>query len=63
MWYLLHVGILLGLFFDPEDGGDTYLKNHQLTYSGLHSIISQKTEVLQILHGCQLYEEPSASML
>jgi hypothetical protein len=25
--YLLHVGFLLGLFFDPEDGGDMFLRN------------------------------------
>jgi hypothetical protein len=23
--YLLHAGFLLGLFFDPEDGGDMFL--------------------------------------
>jgi hypothetical protein len=23
--YLLHVGFLLGLFFDPEDGSDIFL--------------------------------------
>jgi hypothetical protein len=25
--YLLHVDFLIGLFFDPEDGGDMFLRN------------------------------------
>jgi hypothetical protein len=25
--YLLHVGFLLGLFFDPKDGGDVFFLN------------------------------------
>jgi hypothetical protein len=25
--YLLHDGFLLGLFFNPEDGGDMFLQN------------------------------------
>jgi hypothetical protein len=43
--YRLHAGFLLGLFFDPEDGGDVSPKQ-QLTYNALHDVISQKTEVL-----------------
>jgi hypothetical protein len=26
-YHLLDVGFLLGLFFDPEDGGDIFLRN------------------------------------
>jgi hypothetical protein len=37
--YPLHVGFLLGLFFDPEDGGE------MLTFSGIHGIVFQKTEL------------------
>jgi hypothetical protein len=33
-------GFLLGLFFNPEDGGDVFPK-HRLTFSGLH-VISQQ---------------------
>jgi hypothetical protein len=25
--YLLHAGFLLSLFFDPEDGGEIFLRN------------------------------------
>jgi hypothetical protein len=28
--YLLHAGFLVGLFFDPEDGGDMF---HWLTFN------------------------------
>jgi hypothetical protein len=34
--YLRHAGFLLGLFFDPEDRGDMWLRN------GLLGVISQK---------------------
>jgi hypothetical protein len=27
MLRLFHTGLLLGLFFDPEDGGDIFLRN------------------------------------
>jgi hypothetical protein len=37
-----HAGFLLGLFFDPEDGGDVPPKR-RLTFNRLHGIISQKT--------------------
>jgi hypothetical protein len=36
-----HDGFLIGLFFDPEDGGDV-LPKCQLTFNGLHGVISQK---------------------
>jgi hypothetical protein len=42
--YLLHVGFLLGLFVNPEDVGDVPPK-HELTFSALHSFISQKTSL------------------
>jgi hypothetical protein len=33
---------LLGLFFDPEDGGDYVPPKRRLTFNKLHGIISQK---------------------
>jgi hypothetical protein len=36
-----HAGFLLGIFFDPEDGGDVPPKR-RLTFNGLHGVISQK---------------------
>jgi hypothetical protein len=39
-----HSGFLLGLFFDPEDGG--HPSNHRVAYNGLHGVISQKIVLL-----------------
>jgi hypothetical protein len=36
-----HSGLLLGLFFNPEDGGDMFLRNVVLTLNGLHGVISR----------------------
>jgi hypothetical protein len=41
---LSQAGFLLGLFFDPEDGGDVP-KKRRLTFNGLHSVIAQKIEL------------------
>jgi hypothetical protein len=40
-----HDEFLLGLFFDPEDGGDMFPQNVYLTFNGLHGIVSQKREL------------------
>jgi hypothetical protein len=34
-----HTGLLLGLFFDPEDGGD------MLTFSGLYGVTTEETVI------------------
>jgi hypothetical protein len=36
-----HSLFLLGLIFDPHDGGDVPSKS-QMTFNGLHGVISQK---------------------
>jgi hypothetical protein len=35
---------LLGLFFDPEDGRDMFLRNFGSLLNGLHTVLSQKKE-------------------
>jgi hypothetical protein len=42
--YLFHVGFLLGLFFDPEGGGDIPPKR-RLTFNVLHDVISQNIDL------------------
>jgi hypothetical protein len=42
--YLVHAGFVLGLFFNPEAGGDMFLWNW-LTFNRLHGVISQKIEL------------------
>jgi hypothetical protein len=41
--YVFHADYLLGLFVDPEDVGDKSPPRYQLTFNGLHGVISQKT--------------------
>jgi hypothetical protein len=36
------LGGLLDYFFDPEDGGDMFLRNVGLQLNGLHGVTSQK---------------------
>jgi hypothetical protein len=40
-----HSGMLLGLIFDPEDGGDISPKRWS-TFNELHGVIFQKIELL-----------------
>jgi hypothetical protein len=44
-YYLLHDGISLGLFINLEDFPQHVPLTHRLTFSGLHGIISRKTEL------------------
>jgi hypothetical protein len=46
-YYLLHVGFLLGLFFDPGDGGDMFLQKRRFTFNGLHGVISPKIKLFK----------------
>jgi hypothetical protein len=45
-WF--HAGFLLGLSFNPEDGGDIFLPpKRMLTFNRLHGIILQKTGLFE----------------
>jgi hypothetical protein len=41
----LHAGFLLGLFSDPEEGGNMFLPKRWLTFNGLHGFITCKTQL------------------
>jgi uncharacterized BrkB/YihY/UPF0761 family membrane protein len=48
--YLLYAGFLLGIFFDPEDGGDIFLQNvdcFSTDCSALYRRISSMRNVIQ----------------
>jgi hypothetical protein len=44
-YYLLHTGFLLGLFFNPEDGGNIFSPKRLLTFRRLHGVIFQKIKL------------------
>jgi hypothetical protein len=43
--YLLHDGLLLDIFFKPEDGGNMSLQNFPSTFKGLHGVIFRKAQL------------------
>jgi hypothetical protein len=43
--YMLHYGFLPGLLFEPEDGGDMFVRNVTWLYSGLRGVKSQTIEL------------------
>jgi hypothetical protein len=45
--YLLHSAFLLGLFFDPEDGGNMFIQNVG-SLSTDYSVISKKMEIFKV---------------
>jgi hypothetical protein len=46
-----HVGLLLGLFFDPENGVRHVPSKRRFTFSGPHGVISQMIELYETQHG------------
>jgi hypothetical protein len=43
-----HTGYLLGLYFDPEDGGRHVSPNRRLTFNRLHGVLAQKMELFRV---------------
>jgi hypothetical protein len=37
-----HAGFFLGIFFNPKDGNDMFIRNVGWIFNGLHSVISQR---------------------
>jgi hypothetical protein len=46
--YPFHAGFLLGLFFNPEDGNEIFFPERLLNLTGLHGVISQKTQPFKV---------------
>jgi hypothetical protein len=44
---MLHAGFLLGLIFNPEDGGRYIPPKRELAFNGVHGVISQKMELFK----------------
>jgi hypothetical protein len=42
-----YAGFLLGILFNPEDGGDMFSPKGHLAFNGLHGVISQNIEFLK----------------
>jgi hypothetical protein len=49
----LYAGFLVGLLFDPQDGGIMFLRKDELTFTGIHAVIFQKTQ----LHSIRIAEK------
>jgi hypothetical protein len=67
--YLIHAGFLPGLFFDPDDGGDMFLRKLRLSFNGVWSRCFLKkrqlccTEVRSVIsHKLELTSHPSVKL-
>jgi hypothetical protein len=41
-----HVGVVLGSFFGPEDGGHMSFRKNLFAFSGLHYILEEVTVII-----------------